>query len=221
MNDIEAHAARRFAVPEAPEPSTYDSAVTTDLRPAAFDELKAENTTLATELEQAQGLNAELAEENANLKEALRLQDEDTARLSRQVDDLLQARRDSATRIAELERERSALATELGAKLACLRELVDHMNADHEAMDRARERLDNQAEEIRRLDNQRAELTEALSKSSDLVLSTIGERDEARRIVDRFTERPEPLRFIQGEVTEEPSSIVARAASERVFRDGE
>ena len=161
---------------------TYDS-TTTDLRPSAFDELREQNTTLATKnaeiRDQVRSLsssNEALLGETQRLRQALaderlaaiRLREQETDRFLRRIQRLRRA----------VARERAHIAAEhasLAALLPRVEELAARNAALHAAVTKAAERL---------------------SEQSDRLLILTGERDEARRIADRVTERPEPIRLM-------------------------
>ncbi|HVL62392.1 MAG TPA: hypothetical protein VM430_13430 [Microbacterium sp.] len=182
MNEDET-ATQRF-LREAEERAAYDSlgddTMTSDAR-EVFEQLRKENTDLATEV-------AQLREQLGNSIDARRAleadRDHDT--------ELFFTRRERLVRAVLGERAWSAELTERLAVAA------EHIETDHASLDSAKERLNQHECAVRELARQRDELTAALSKSSDAVLKLIGERDEARRALDSVVTQlgglPEPIR---------------------------
>lgn len=191
-------------------PETYDS-VTTDLRPAAFDQLREENTTLATEnsrlLGNVQDLSAAYGksqDECAQLRTALAVTEaaladsaDENARVRGQLaqvggwhQTIREGREiDSDTFLRRIDRLRRAVVRERQN----VTRLTEHLLADHEAMDRDSETRDRQAVMIRTLSNQRADLLGATRQAGDALLTAVAERDEARRAIEAFAARLRPV----------------------------
>jgi regulator of replication initiation timing len=171
-------------------PDAYDSSVTTDLRPAAFDQLREENTTLATENERlrtalavTEAALADSADENARVRSQLAQVSgwHQTIREGREID--------SDTFLRRIDRLRRALVRERQNVVR----LAGHVADDHEAMDRDSETRDRQAVMIRTLSNQRADLLGATRQAGDALLTAVAERDEARRAIEAFAARLRPV----------------------------
>jgi hypothetical protein len=163
-------------------PDAYDS-VTTDLRPAAFDQLREENTTLATENER---LRTALAVTEAALADSA----DENARAHQGLTKVWRDTNDEADRFQRrIERLRRAIVRERQN----VTRLAEHLLADHEAMDRDSETRDRQAVMIRTLSNQRADLLGATRQAGDALLTAVAERDEARRAIEAFAARLRPV----------------------------
>lgn len=86
--------------------------------------------------------------------------------------------------VAELRRQHGVVSGAYARALADLHTAHEHIDADHKSMEEAAARLVENEEALTEARASRDAVMEALQRSSDTLLTVIGERNELRRLID-------------------------------------
>lgn len=200
-------ATQRF-LREADERAAYDSladdAMTSDAR-EAFDALRRENTSLATE--------------NAKLRAEVQTWSAAASDYAGQTRELLRGRERDADRfLRRIERLRRAVAKERVVAQSYkdgLTEALAHLEADHASMDASTAKLRQHECAIRELVRQRDEVRGALQHATDRVIELRAERDDARRQCSALNRELDDARRDIGTTTAEYRRQIDELVAER------